>query len=215
MRKTLTAILLLLFTAIGARAQEWTDDAGSWISANVKASVAPRFSLEGRVEWRTQDSFSSTNQLFARACLAWKPLDWLRVDTRFDYGHYPSSSDKLRVIPGMMLSYKYGACTVYLRQWLMHSWDHTGSASSSDVLRTKVGGSVKISDTAYTPHMDYEVFYWDSTVTQQRFYLGTRVKLPQGMSLDVFYLYQILPLKYKGTHIAGLSWTYSIKSAGI
>lgn len=88
----------------------------------------------------------------------------------------------------------------------MHVWN-LDDPGQSDVLRTKVGVSRQLKDGIFSPHVDYEIFYLDE-ISQHRFYAGGKIKLNRHNVLDVFYLYQILPLKDKGTHIAGLSWDY-------
>lgn len=203
MRRTLL-VLFLMFCVLPLCAQG-IQDIGSWTSFNLKSSLSQTVSLEGRVEWRTYDCMSATNQIFARGCVAWKPNSFVRLDVRGDYGYYPSSGGKLRFIPGFTLSDKAYGHSLYFRQWWMHSRD-LGGAKSSDVLRSKVGVSRTVNGTAFTPHVDCELFYWD-TFTQHRYYAGTRVKLKHGNSLDMFLLYQFLPPIGKRTLILGLSWT--------
>lgn len=199
-----TAAFLLLcsiFNVCQAQEPDY-NDLGSWTAISVARPLSERFSLSTRLEQRTQNDFTDLNQIYGRSSLYWKPVSWLRIDQNLDYSYTPSGR-RIRYIPGLRASRKTeGGTSIYLRQWYMRIWYVGEDRDPGNTLRSKAGLSHRIGGKALTPHIDYEIFYWDK-VSQHRFYAGSRIKLGEGVLLDIFYLYQLYPVRQSGTHIAG------------
>lgn len=206
-RKICTVALLLLCSLFMSRAQEY-NDYGSWNWVNVSFSPARKLGAFGRLEYRSLDHFKGLNQVYFRTGLQYKPVKWLRLDSSFDYAYTPSGS-KLRFLPGFNVSGKYNGISIYWRQWFMHTWN-VGKETTSDTLRSKVGASKRIGDSAFTPHLDYEIFYWGDKISQHRFYAGTKIRLSTTTTLGCFYLYQLYPIRQQGTHLLGLGLNFAI-----
>ena len=202
-RRIYCTAALLLCSIFVCHAQEPDyGDLGSWTAISVGRPLSEHFSLATRLEQRTQNDFTDLNQIYARYSVYWKPVSWLRVDQNLDYSYTPSGN-RIRYIPGLRIFHKTDRGTsMYLRQWYMRTWDVGEDRSAGNTLRSKAGLSHQIGGKALTPHVDYEIFYWDK-VSQHRFYAGSRIRLGEGVSLDLFYLYQLYPLRQSGTHIAG------------
>ncbi|MBP5488312.1 MAG: DUF2490 domain-containing protein [Bacteroidales bacterium] len=199
--KYCTAALLLLCSIFNCHAQDY-NDLGSWFAVRVNRNFSDQFSAAVRVEHRSFNDFQSLNQVYCRGSVYWKPTGWLRLGQHLDWAYTPSGN-RIRIIPGVRLSYKTaGGTSMYLREWYMRT-EYPGAGRAADnTLRTKAGLSRRIGEKGLTPHLDYEIFYWES-VSQQRFFAGSKFPLSEAVSLDVFYLYQLLPLRQKGTHIVG------------
>ncbi|MBR0109149.1 MAG: DUF2490 domain-containing protein [Bacteroidales bacterium] len=208
LRSYCTAALLLLCSIFNCNAQNY-NDLGSWFALSVSRSFSDKFSAAVRVEHRTLDSFQELNQAYSRASLYYKPVNWLRIDMNLDWAYTPSGN-RIRYIPGLRLSHKTESGTfLYLREWYMRTQYPGQELDPGNTLRTKAGLSRPVGERGLTPHLDYEIFYWDK-ITQQRFYLGGKFPLSDSVSLDVFYLYQLLPVKKTGTHILGATLSFTL-----
>lgn len=202
-----TVAFLLLCSLFSSKAQEY-NDYGSWDWVHVSFSPAEKLGAFGRLEYRSLDHFQGLNQVFFRAGLQYKPVKWLRLDSNFDYAYTPTGS-KLRFLPGFNVSGKVEGVSLYWRQWLMHTWN-VGKDTTSDTFRSKFGVSKRIGDTRFTPHVDYEIFYWGDKVTQHRFFAGTKIRMSDSLTFATFYLYQLYPLKQSGYHLLGLGLNLAI-----
>ena len=205
-----TAALLLLCSIFNCKAQSADySDLGSWLAVSVSRPFNERFSATVRLEQRTKDDFQGLNQIYSRASIYYKPSDWLRIDQQFDWAYTPSGN-RIRYVPGLRVSHKTErGISMYLRQWYMHTWYPGQSKASVGTLRTKAGLSHPVGEKGLTPHLDYEIFYWDA-VSQHRFYAGARVRLSKETSLDLFYLYQLFPIREYGLHVTGINLAISL-----
>lgn len=207
--KYCTAALLLLCSIFNCHAQDY-NDLGSWFAVRVNRNISNQLSASVRLEHRTFDSFQSLNQAYCRASVYWKATSWLRFGQHIDWAYTPSG-DRIRIIPGIRLSYKTsGGTSMYLREWYMRTVYPGTEVIADNTLRTKAGFSHRIGDTDLTPHLDYEIFYWDS-ISQHRFFAGSKFHLSDSTYLDVFYLYQLLPLRSSGTHIVGATLAITLQ----
>lgn len=205
-----TAALLLLCSFLNCRAQDdpW-NDTGSWAAVSVRGSLGEKLSAAVRIEHRTKENFSTLNQAYCRASLYYSPAEWLRIDGNLDYAYTPQGA-RLRFLPGLRISERTDSgIFLYLRQWYMGTWYPDEDKAPSKTLRTKLGASRRLGESPFTPHFDYEIFWWDEA-SQQRFYAGTRVRLCESASLDAFYLYQMYPIQGSGTHIIGLALSFTL-----
>ena len=208
LRSYCTAALLLLCSIFNCNAQNY-NDLGSWFALSVSRDFSERFSAAVRVEHRTLDTFQELNQAYSRASLYYKPVKWMRIDMNLDWAYTPSGN-RIRYIPGIRLSHKTESGTsLYLREWYMRTQYPGQELDPGNTLRTKAGLSHPIGERGLTPHLDYEIFYWDA-VSQHRFYAGTRIRLSKEASLDLFYLYQLFPLREYGIHVAGINLAISL-----
>ena len=202
--KYCTAAFLLLCSIFNCKAQDANyDDHGSWLAISVSRPFDERFSSTIRLEHRTQSEFKELNQIYGRASFYYKPAKWLRLDQQFDFAYTPGGN-RFRYVPGLRVSHKTKLGTsFYLREWFMHTMYPEPDKMPVSTFRTKAGLSHQFDEIGLTPHLDYEIFYWDA-VSQHRFYAGTRIRLSKEASLDIYYLRQTFPLREYGLHIAGM-----------
>ena len=208
--KYCTAAILLLCSIFNCNAQSADySDLGSWLAISVNRPFSEHVSATVRLEQRTRDEFQGLNQIYSRASIYYKPTKWLRLDQQFDWAYTPTGN-RIRYVPGLRVSHKTERGTsMYLREWYMHTWYPGQSKASVGTLRTKAGLSHPVGEKGLIPHLDYEIFYWDA-VSQHRFYAGARVRLSKETSLDLFYLYQLFPIREYGLHVTGINLSISL-----
>lgn len=200
MKKTL--ILLLCMAAVGISAQ--TPDVGAWSSIQLSHRWGDGWYANIRGEYRMREA--QTDLWFVRPTVGRRLTPWLQADIGMDR-FATASSLSLRAILSVTFSLKQGPMTASLRQRYIPSRNvHTGDISH--LLRSQLKVSYAIPSSIATPYMAVEVYGWKQW-RQTHHFAGTRLRLGQHHSLDLFYLYATSATKPE-MHALGIGYELTI-----
>ena len=177
-------LILLAFAATVVDALAQRPDAGAWGSLQLSHRWNNGWYANLRGEYRQRGP--QTDIWFIRSTVGRRLTPWLQADVGLDRFATPSSLS-LRAILSVTFSLRQGPLTASLRQRYIPSRNvHTGAIGH--LLRSQLKVSYAIPSSIATPYMAVEVYGWEHW-RQTHHFAGTRLRLGDQQSLDLFYLY--------------------------
>ena len=203
-RGLLAAITLLLLAAATARA----DDFGSWHYIHATKPLGQsRFYLGARAEYRTCNSFSSTDRWFLRPIAGYRFTPWLKGEVMYDFMRRPGDVQIHQALAGLTATLKQGPLSVTLRERYQYQYNAT-AGTSRNFIRSYLKTAYAFPQSRFTPYLAVELFTWDTWLLSRHF-AGTAIRLTQHCALDVYYLYHTFAAR-EASHILGLGCNISL-----
>ncbi len=205
MRKFFITLCLLIIVVPETFAE--ADDFGIWSTVNVKYNFTKKIYGSTLFEFRSKENTQRMDCFISRQYLGYNWTSWLKSDVAYDFITTPSSVHN-RFLFSVTGTLKEGNFSFSLRE--RYLYDYTvKSHSGENVLRSKASVHYHIPNTIFSPYMAIELFTWEHW-KKTRHYAGTKIKLTDQSSLDIFYMYYTKRNKTFEQHLLGIGYILKI-----
>ena len=201
MKKIVASFCLLLSLILSASA----DDGGAWLNVQLNKNWQKPYAF-ARLEFRSNNSFGSTEAVFTSVGGGYKFNDWFKADLSYEYWcinpqfHYHKavlSGTGTMVRDGLSLS---------IREKLEFAVNPENRVSSF-TLRSRLKAQYSIPGSVFRPYLMAEIFTWSGWIRSLN-YVGAELPLNSHHCIDLFYMYH-LPNGSQPVHVLGAGYYFS------
>lgn len=187
----LAAALVLGTTGISAQ----TNDFGTWCSLQA-IKIMGKGLATVRVEHRSYDKLSSTQNFFVVLGGAYNFTKWLQLEGGYEYWRIPAAGEMQshRAVLGLIGTVRREGLAVSFRGKYELCFNTVGQTPTGDT-RWRLKAQYTFSENSFRPYLMYEMFngFGGKGWIRSLNYLGTEVSLDKHNSLDLFYMYHLYP----------------------
>lgn len=195
----LLVILSLLSTPVFAQKHEM----GRWNSLQITKSVGQNSSMGMRGELRSRAEMSDLDLAFLRIMAGYRVTPWLNGEVAVDH-LWRTTVDQNRLLLSATATLRHNAFNWSVRQRYVYGRNCDGSGHSH-LMRTMVNLSYRIGESRFTPYTCAEGYYW-SGWQMTNLFAGTKIRVSQHSTVELYYVCSIRPPKDLIIHSIGIGY---------
>ncbi|MBQ7268742.1 MAG: DUF2490 domain-containing protein [Bacteroidales bacterium] len=210
---SLLAFVMLALVSVPARAQNATDDFGTWTSLQVVKSFGAPYVM-ARLEHRSYRNVTGTESWFVMAGGGFNFTKWLKGDLSYEFWKIPSAENitQHKGVLSFTETLRRDNLAFALREKYEFAYIPE-KQSFRNTLRIRLRGQYTIPESIFTPYLMYEFFSsldgrgWIRSLH----YAGMDIALGKGHFLDFFYMYHLYGTSGPNgsRHLLGLGYTFA------